>query len=968
MMNETVKKIGAAAVAATAMTIMMTAPVCADEMDTTDNVQVETAEVYEAEPETAEEYEAEPETAEEYEAEPETAEVYEAEPETTEEYEAEPETAEEYEAEPETAEVYEAEPETAAVYETEPETAEADEADQETTEVSEEETLKMDLAAAEQAEEAARAHEAETAAALHEAQDCIDDRQARADLAESAVTEAEQGLSEALREACDAAADEVETAAHELSEAEAESDVLSERRSAAKDDLNGAENLVESASEKLELARNTAPGAADMLEEKRSAVNEAEQEVQEAEAALEAAKASEAAASEAVIQANADMTDAEDKLSESSAARKAADARAEEASADLEAAKAAEQDLKSKAEKAINAAEADKTAADKALKEAEKAAADAAAAARESDVKAADGAFGFYKENGKDEAIRNLTDCRYNSYISRNDKTDAIDLDNIRKVFDHIRKCNELRARHGAAPLLVSDELMACAQADADYSDTIVAHAEQFYIGENCAWNYGSDPFLQWYDKEKAIYDSGAEGVTGHYENIINPDYTVTGFGISTRGTMQGWITYAQTFDTSSMGEVWTVDEYERRFLAYYDSVMGAKKAAEKAEAERGKAAEKANAAAQVAEQTRASYASMIEKAAEDIAEKAGLADARSREASDAALKEAQAARELTEKQAAYNNAADRAMASGHDRNDAQENLTRAQESLALAKADLEAAEELSSELAAAEQAYNDAVKARDEAAKCFRDADAAFKEVEQRVAEKSEACINAADKYDRATGLTTEKLIAGDTDDEDFAYLNNLAQEVRTRRDTLDAAEAALSEASEELRVAYDANSEAQRAHALALAELTKAQLSYDDYLAAHKGQDEGNEPDPETAEVTDPGNPVSGVEDGETISPGMSETDAETSDKEPAMELHISQEDHLAERSVTVAHKASASGNTPCVVSAESGKDAHSGTASVIRAKEVKTGDNGPMPYMAMLLGSLTALGAALRKRTRE
>ena len=61
MMNENVKKIGAAAVAATAMTIMMTAPVCADDLDTADVVQSEVVEAYEAEPETVEVCEAEPE-------------------------------------------------------------------------------------------------------------------------------------------------------------------------------------------------------------------------------------------------------------------------------------------------------------------------------------------------------------------------------------------------------------------------------------------------------------------------------------------------------------------------------------------------------------------------------------------------------------------------------------------------------------------------------------------------------------------------------------------------------------------------------------------------------------------------------------------------------------------------------------------------------------------------------------------
>ena len=967
MMNETVKKIGAAAVAATAMTIMMTAPVCADDLDTTDAVQSEVVEAYEAEPETVEVYEAEPETAEVYEAEPEAAEVYETEPGAAEVCEAESETVEAYEAEPETVEAYEAEPELVEGYEMEQETTEVNEEEQENV-MSEEETLKTDLANAEQTEESARAHEAETARVLQEAQNCIDDRAAMADQAGSAVTEAEQVLTAAVKEASDAAADELAQSANELSDAEAESNVLSKERDTAKMDLNEAENTVADASEKLELAKDAAPEAMDTLEEKRSSVDKAEQGVQEAEAALEAAKAAEAAASEAVIQANAEMSDAEDKLAEASAAKKAAEVKAEQASANLETAKAAEEALKTEATEAIRAAEAEKLAADKALEKAEKAAADAAAAARESGIKAADGVIGFYKENGKDEAVRNLTECRYNSYINSDDKTDAIDLDNVKKVFDHIRKCNELRARHGLDPLLVSDELMACAQADADYSDTIVDHARQFNVGENCAWNTGSNPFLQWYDKEKAIYDSGAEGVTGHYENIINPYFTVTGFGISTRGTMHGWITYAQTFDCGTKGEVWTVDEYEKRFLAYYDSVMGAKKAAEEAEADRSKAAETAANVSKAAEQARTDYASKLAKAAENVSEKTRLVETYDNEASDTALKEAQAEEELKERQAAYNAAAERAMDSGHDRNDAQEDLTRAQESLVLAKADLEAAEELCSELADAEQVYADAVKARDEATRRFSEADAAFKEAEERVAEMSEACAKAADKYERASGLTPEKLIAGDTDDKDFAHLNNLAQEVRDCRGTLGAAKEALSEAEEELRQAYDANADAQRAHALALAELTKAQLSYDDYMAAHQGQDEGVEPVTENEEVLGPDTTAPGSADGEMTRPGMPESDAGTSNPEPTIEKLIEQKEYHAAHPLTLAHDASAAGKALSTAQDMADTGVHSSTASVVRAEEVKTGDNGPMPYMAMLLGSLAALGAALKKRIRE
>ena len=62
--------------------------------------------------------------------------------------------------------------------------------------------------------------------------------------------------------------------------------------------------------------------------------------------------------------------------------------------------------------------------------------------------------------------------------------------------------------------------MMATVIADANFSDTKTEHAQQFSVGENVAWNYGSDPFKQWVDQEKAVFDQaaatlGATGLTG---------------------------------------------------------------------------------------------------------------------------------------------------------------------------------------------------------------------------------------------------------------------------------------------------------------------------------------------------------------------------------------------------------------------------------------------------------------------
>lgn len=118
---------------------------------------------------------------------------------------------------------------------------------------------------------------------------------------------------------------------------------------------------------------------------------------------------------------------------------------------------------------------------------------------------------------------------------------------------------------------------MAMAQANANYSDVKIRHSGQFNsIGENLAWNYGSDPFIQWYDEEKEEYENGNNNYNdiGHYLNIINPDWTTTGFAITTRGSARGWDIYGQTFSRSYNTEnAMSVSEYKARFDEYYASV-----------------------------------------------------------------------------------------------------------------------------------------------------------------------------------------------------------------------------------------------------------------------------------------------------------------------------------------------------------------------------------------------------------
>lgn len=191
-------------------------------------------------------------------------------------------------------------------------------------------------------------------------------------------------------------------------------------------------------------------------------------------------------------------------------------------------------------------------------------------------------------------------------------EVDATSLTNMKQAVVWLKACNEYRASVGLGELKVTYAMMATAIADANFSDTKVAHAQQFNVGENVAWNYGSNPFKQWVDQEKAIFDAaaaslGASGLTGkaaydfytahssqidnyaalhggpnpsvgHYINVINPDYTVTGMGVCTRGTLYG-STQAQTFVYSGQWykpynlNPMTVAEYEAALNAWCDSL-----------------------------------------------------------------------------------------------------------------------------------------------------------------------------------------------------------------------------------------------------------------------------------------------------------------------------------------------------------------------------------------------------------
>lgn len=181
-------------------------------------------------------------------------------------------------------------------------------------------------------------------------------------------------------------------------------------------------------------------------------------------------------------------------------------------------------------------------------------------------------AVDFFSSRGSSNAVSAILNSKYSGYTNVGSSSDATSLENMRNSILALFEYNErYRTGLGLPELRVNDLHMSYAIADANYSDRNIEHAQQFYCGENLAWNWGTDPYIQWYDQEKALYDAGVRDFSrvGHYLNIINPTYEVTGFARNHNGSIYG-ITFCQVFGLDSSGSQ-TVTDYYNDFMKYYN-------------------------------------------------------------------------------------------------------------------------------------------------------------------------------------------------------------------------------------------------------------------------------------------------------------------------------------------------------------------------------------------------------------
>lgn len=159
---------------------------------------------------------------------------------------------------------------------------------------------------------------------------------------------------------------------------------------------------------------------------------------------------------------------------------------------------------------------------------------------------------------------------------------DATSLENMQASIAYMKECNEIRKKEGLSELKVSMTLMAIAQVNANHAKSNMEHAGVYATGENLAWGYGNantagSPFRGWYDQEKTEYLAGNHKFSdvGHYKNIVEKRYTVTGFAVGTNGQFS--TAHCQEFldDVTDVDDEvqMTVSEFEQSFNNYYNNL-----------------------------------------------------------------------------------------------------------------------------------------------------------------------------------------------------------------------------------------------------------------------------------------------------------------------------------------------------------------------------------------------------------
>ncbi len=206
------------------------------------------------------------------------------------------------------------------------------------------------------------------------------------------------------------------------------------------------------------------------------------------------------------------------------------------------------------------------------------------------------GSYGFFKHSGSEKAVQILDNAKYKNLISYGLSGDATSLENMEKALDLIEKVNEIRTKEGLPEQLITDSMMAMAEADADAFYDLKTAPKQFTIdnhkiAENLGTFASADAAVNaWYAEKKVAeehpdymdYSSSNWSKVGHWYNMSQKKYVVTGAAVNTRLGSK----FAQTYYSSANGETtYTVKQYRERLKAYEDSVADKSQAVKDAQA-----------------------------------------------------------------------------------------------------------------------------------------------------------------------------------------------------------------------------------------------------------------------------------------------------------------------------------------------------------------------------------------------
>ena len=477
--------------------------------------------------------------------------------------------------------------------------AEADKAvaDNPAPDAGELQAAKDKVTAAEKAKKVADAKAAETEKELAEAQE-------KANIAQTQLQTAqeEKAKAETARQVADA---DVSAKQQKVNELEAKVKQLSENADQA---LKDGQAAVEAAKAQVQVAKDAAAQRQTELTNAQNAVTAAQNELQTKRGAVEQAKSNKVAAEQAVQTAANQVKAAQGELAKAEAALAARQGETATAKQKADEAKAAQQ----KAEENLAKARENKQKADAAVKAAETEVENAKKAVAEADANFNKGSFGFFESVGATDALDILKDktttaddgTLVNGTLKPGADDDTTNLNNMKEAIAWVRVVNQYRAKGGRNgekldDYVITDRLMAIAQAQANWSRYHIGHSSAFGVAENLAWGK-SDPVARWY-AEKSIYDDAVKQHPdmatmssynimmkypdiypdiGHYLNVVGHS-TATGFaGASGPGIKYGAV-WGEVCDGVETGEkTYTVDEYEKRFMEYYNSVTpeGAKK------------------------------------------------------------------------------------------------------------------------------------------------------------------------------------------------------------------------------------------------------------------------------------------------------------------------------------------------------------------------------------------------------